>query len=110
MGFDLIVTTNRIPELLSTTRSRAERVVAETAHNIGSFAKQRAPVDTGRLKNSIQERDITPLYWEVGPVGVEYDIYVEYGTSRAPAQPYLTPAVEQARPAFEAAIARLIDG
>lgn len=37
-------------------------------------------------------------------VGAEYGIYVELGTTRMPAQPYFYPAVEAARPGFEAAL------
>ena len=38
-------------------------------------------------------------------VGAEYGIYLELGTTRMPAKPYFYPAVEAARPGFEAALA-----
>lgn len=109
MGFDLILTTNRVPEISANLHSQAGRLVAQTARNIESLAKQRAPKDTGFLANSILAGQVAPFHWEV-PVGADYGIFVEYGTSRMAAQPFLTPAVEQVRPAFEAGVARLIDG
>lgn len=36
-----------------------------------------------------------------------YSIYVEMGTHRAPAQPFLGPGMESVRPAFEAALAAI---
>lgn len=43
-------------------------------------------------------------------VGAEYGVYVEYGTTRAPAQPYLTPAVESVRSDFERECAKALAG
>lgn len=57
------------------------------------YAKLLCPVDTGRLRNSIthaQEDEET----EVIGSAVEYAPYVEYGTQRSKAQPYMKPAVE----------------
>ena len=56
------------------------------------YAKADCPVDTGRLRNSIthaQEDDTT----EIIGTNVEYAPYVEMGTSRSRAQPYLKPAL-----------------
>ena len=44
---------------------------------------------------SIQARIDGPVTYVVG-TPVEYSVYVEFGTSRMAAQPYLRPAVEQA--------------
>lgn len=57
------------------------------------YAKLLCPVDTGNLRNSI-----THQVDEGGPAAiigsaVEYAAYVELGTSRQRAQPYLKPAV-----------------
>ena len=58
------------------------------------YAKRLCPVDTGRLRNSITHTTRS----EPGPVAyigtnVEYAPYVELGTSRTKAQPYLRPAI-----------------
>lgn len=58
-----------------------------------SHAKDYCPVDTGRLRNSISnEHDEDSAY--IG-TNVEYAAYVELGTSRRKAKPYLKPAVTQ---------------
>lgn len=41
-------------------------------------------------------KNLGPATWVVG-TPVEYSIYVEFGTSRMAAQPYLRPAVEHAK-------------
>jgi HK97 gp10 family phage protein len=57
-------------------------------------AKQLCPVDTGRLRSSISTAIIVDGRSISGIVGtnVEYAPYVEFGTSRMEAQPYLRPA------------------
>jgi HK97 gp10 family phage protein len=57
-------------------------------------AKQKAPVDTGRLRSSIATRLNSSKDTVVVEVGtnVEYAPYVEFGSSRSPAKPFLLPA------------------
>ena len=57
-------------------------------------AKSLCPVDTGRLRSSITSQVYTEEDTIVGVVGtdVEYAAFVEFGTSRASAQPFLVPA------------------
>lgn len=58
------------------------------------YAKQKAPVDTGRLRNSITHQVMSQGGTDSVMIGtnVEYAPYVELGTSRQKAQPYLVPA------------------
>lgn len=63
-------------------------------YEIMAGAKARAPVRTGYLRDSITVRKQSGGY-EVH-VGAKYGLYVEYGTRNAPAQPYLTPAAQEA--------------
>ena len=79
----------------------AEKALLQTAADIVSVAKQLCPVDTGRLRQSIGADPVSKDLVRVG-TSVEYGKYVEYGTSRSPAQPFLTPAFAQARQTFEA--------
>lgn len=54
------------------------------------YAKRLCPVDTGRLRNSITHAtDDEAAY--IG-TNVEYAVYVEMGTVKTRAQPYLKPA------------------
>lgn len=57
------------------------------------YAKRLAPVDTGRLRNSITHTVVDSEQAAYIGTNVEYAAYVELGTSRQPAQPYLKPAV-----------------
>jgi HK97 gp10 family phage protein len=74
-------------------------------------AKRLCPVDTGKLRASI-----TPVIqsWAEGYVGTNthYAPYVEYGTCKMAAQPFLEPAFiegkRQASKVFGAAISRAI--
>lgn len=83
----------------------AAKVVAKSANDLEAAAKQAAPVDTGNLRNSIGT-DLRGLSATVGPTA-SYGPYLEYGTSRMPPQPYMTPAAERITPAFEKAIEQL---
>lgn len=58
-------------------------------------ARRRCPVDTGNLRSSLNDEVIKENNEIVGRVGtnVEYAGYVEYGTKRQTAQPYLRPAL-----------------
>jgi HK97 gp10 family phage protein len=83
-------------ELAATSAVVAERVsaaIAKTAFDIEADSKALCPVDTGFLRGSISS-DIKPLEAEIGPTA-EYGAYVEYGTSRAGPQPYMTPSFDR---------------
>ena len=59
------------------------------------YAKLACPVDTGRLRNSISHAvDEADGAVYIG-TNVEYAPYVEYGTSKMKAQPYLKPAATE---------------
>ena len=64
-------------------------------------AKQLAPVDNGDLKRSINTVMKTNKNQsrQLGVVGtnIEYAVFQEFGTKFMPAQPYLGPALEEAR-------------
>lgn len=58
-----------------------------------SYAKKSCPVDTGRLRNSItHQNDKDTVY--VG-TNVEYGVYVEMGTRKMRAQPYLGKSITE---------------
>lgn len=64
---------------------------------IGSAAAQHAvdltPVRTGNLRRSIENKPVGNHSQEIG-TDVEYAVYVELGTRKMRAQPYLRPAAE----------------
>ena len=70
--------------------SAIQRALEKIGLTAEGYAKLACPVDTGNLRNSItHERDRDSAY--VG-TNVEYAPYVEMGTSRTAAQPFLRPA------------------
>lgn len=79
----------------------ARKAVKRAAFEIEREAVAEVPVDSGRLKGSIQTQDVGDVT-EIGSgvkagTELEYAHYVEYGTSKQAAHPYLQPAVEIVR-------------
>lgn len=71
------------------------KVLARAATRTTTAAKRLAPVDTGRLRASIAQEiggDDDGLVARVG-TNVEYAPYLEFGTSRMSARPFLRPAL-----------------
>lgn len=75
---------------LNAARDRALEICGEKAE---SYAKAICPVDTGRLRNSISHMQ----YGEDEYIGsnVEYAPYIELGTRKMKARPFLRPAAEE---------------
>ena len=92
-------------EFLAALESTLTRIEVETAkalddlgEEIRDRAKEYCPVDTGRLQNSIQSipgDDSQGHYVEVG-TNIYYAGFVEFGTVKMRAQPYLRPALMDA--------------
>ena len=72
--------------------------LARRVIRVDRAAKKGCPVDTGRLRSSITDELAMDDEGLVGRVGtdVEYAPYVELGTSRMAAQPFLRPALAAA--------------
>ena len=72
-----------------------ERALTRIGLAAEGYAKKEAPVDTGNLRNSITHaEEIKEKATYVG-TNVEYATFVELGTSRSRAQPYLRPAATE---------------
>ena len=105
----IVITFNRFPEIAAKLPAETSAVVRKSAYDVEANAKAVVPVDTGALKNSINttmEGEFTAI---VAP-HTEYAVFVEFGTHNPnyPKQPYMTPAAEIVRPAFEAAMKQLL--
>ena len=68
--------------------------IEKAALTVERKAKQNCPVDTGKLRASITT-EVGKLEAEVG-TNVEYAPYVEFGTSKQSAQPFMRPALDKA--------------
>ena len=87
--------------------SEFEDVLDVAAHNIESKAKDRVPVDTGATKNSIIVTKPRRLQRRIGP-STQYAPYLELGTHRMPARPFLIPALMSEKPKLESAAVQMI--
>jgi HK97 gp10 family phage protein len=77
-----------------------EAAMEETAEAMAATAQSRAPVRTGFLRDSIHaEAETTASGSQVTlSADADYALFVEMGTSRAHAQPYLRPAIDAEGP------------
>lgn len=84
---------------LGSLKLSSERQLTRLGLDVQNRARQLCPVDTGRLRSSVNssglKRDGRGVYVEVG-TNVEYAPYVEFGTRYQRAQPYLRPALAEA--------------
>lgn len=99
----------RLSRLADRIAGVTDEAVAEFAADVETHMKGVVPVDTGHLRDSIKAEKAGDGY-TVGPRGVEYAEYVEFGTSRSPAQPYVAPTIQWARQEGPKRIARRIEG
>ena len=100
MANEITIKVKGIPEALASLRKYQSKKKEQIKHELrkGAFkveglAKDVVAVDSGRLKSSIttDDSDIGILLMRVG-TNVFYAVYVEFGTKRMPARPYLFPA------------------
>jgi HK97 gp10 family phage protein len=123
---------SNLPALNAVLRARASKLVRSTAASIEGRAKASMPgqktgrnykrgkrrhqasapgetpaVDTGNLMNSIQAVQESDLHATIG-VGAEYAVWLEFGTRRIAPRPFLGPAFEWAKPAFEQGLKELL--
>ena len=92
MGIEVNITDNS--DLIEQATDEAiARALEAMGLQAEGYAKMKCPVDTGRLRNSITHTyDEAEQKAYIG-TNVEYAPYVEYGTSKTKAQPFLEPAV-----------------
>lgn len=83
-------------EVFNLAEAKAHKALADAALLVQRTAKQLVPVDTGTLKRSITHEFRGKHTVAVGS-NVEYAPYVELGTSKMSARPYLRPALEANR-------------
>lgn len=87
---EITVVQDNTEEIMSLVKSQITVALEAVGLQGEAYAKRYCPVDTGRLRNSITHTtDEDSAY--IG-TNVEYAPYVEYGTSKTIAQPFLEPA------------------
>jgi HK97 gp10 family phage protein len=98
---------SRLPEIPEEIVVRLAEAVHEGAQRVAENARDRAPVATGALRESIHtepapENKTGPAEWvvaggQVGDTDVYYGHMVEYGTAHSMPRPFLGPAAEDNR-------------
>ena len=82
-------------EARETMRMALDKTLEAVGLYVESQAKTLSPVDTSRLRNSMNHAvDLSKKKVTIG-TNVEYAIYQEFGTRKMAAQPYLRPAAER---------------
>ncbi len=81
-------------------QKQISHLVLKSGLRVEAEAKRRAPVRTGALRNSIRS-EMEDEFTAVIGAYMPYAIYVEFGTRKMEARPYLRPAVEVVEPEFK---------
>lgn len=89
-----VIFTSHKDEVLSALKAQVRNGLDQIGSAAEHHAKDITPVRTGKLRDSIWHRPIGDQAEGVGTDTVEYAIFVELGTSKMHAQPYLRPAAE----------------
>jgi hypothetical protein len=87
---------DHFPRLSAALAPAVGKIVQETILAIETSSKIKCPVDTGALRASLHS-EMTGETSGMVSTSMSYSQFVEYGTSKAAAQPYLTPAAEAER-------------
>lgn len=99
MSAKIVIKYNNLSKIAAKMPGAVDKIVRKAAFDIEAHAKTVVPVDTGMLKNSITTEFPGQTKAIIAP-HTEYAGYVEFGTRRQRAQPYMRPAVEKVAPLF----------
>lgn len=103
-GVTVRVKSNRLPQITTALHQVAVTEVKKHAYMVEAQAKAKVAVDTGTLRRSIHSVfENGGLRALVGP-SVLYGKFVEFGTRRMGARPYMRPAAESVLPKFVASM------
>lgn len=109
-GVTVRVVSNRLPQISAAIKPAVVNEVKVASFDIEAQAKAKVPVKTGTLRRSIHSVFSNGgLTGTIGP-SVSYGKFVEFGTRRMGARPYMRPAAEAVLPKFAAAVKRALAG
>jgi HK97 gp10 family phage protein len=95
MSISVSIDTSKLNELLATIPGNKEKIVKAAAFHILANAQKKAPLQTGYLRANSDVSD-EGGYYNVN-FRADYAGYVELGTSRMYARPFLRTSVETER-------------
>jgi HK97 gp10 family phage protein len=109
MAIDVKITDNS-GEVLDALQAQIEQALTAIGLTAESYAKQECPVDTGRLRNSIT--NVVRADEKAAYIGsnVSYAGFVELGTSRMKARPYLRPAATEHTAEYKSLVEQALKG
>lgn len=120
---------NHFPAIILALKKATQDQVDKTAGDVAQAATGRAPVLTGYLRSSVYTVTSKASTYAAGIVGTgellaelpnpgegkalvgvaaSHGVYVEYGTHKMAAQPFITPAAEGMRSQFESEMAKAL--
>lgn len=94
-------------QVLKEMKKKKETALEIIGAKAESYAKMLCPVLTGRLRNSISHAQLNEDTEVIG-TNVHYAPYVEMGTRRQRAKPYLRPAAENHSAEYRSIIERVM--
>lgn len=80
-------------KVLADLKKAIKQSLLESGEVALKTAQEKVPYRTGKLKRSLATKMDGDNKVEIGSYDVAYNVYVEAGTSRRPATPYLRPAI-----------------
>lgn len=83
------------PQGVAGIQYASARYARAVAREVQKDMERLCPVDTGRLKSTINAEAVGDTTYV--SIGTEYWQYVEYGTSKMRAQPFIRPALNRRR-------------
>lgn len=112
---EVIELKNVLPQIANLLPKAAMSLARKYLDKVYDYSQIDVPVDTGLLKSSgavIEEssKSIVLRYDAKNNIGIPYPAYVEYGTYKTRAQPYVNPAVEKAMSVFQDGIEDALSG
>jgi HK97 gp10 family phage protein len=106
-----VITVNNSRALVARVEAGTRVAVQSAANQIFTRSKSTVPVDTGALRASAR---VKPASGFAGQYTAEvlfdqyYAVFVELGTRKMAAQPYLVPAAHATKPKLESDLKRLV--
>jgi len=106
-----VKTTVKLDPRWRDVEDKVNAVLKIAAFAVERKGKEKSPVDTGANRDSIFVAEVddiggAPAY-RVGPT-TEYGPFLEFGTSKMIARPYMIPALESESPRLKEAIAQIM--
>ena len=75
-----------------------DRAVDHAIHDAENICRREAPIDTGNLRRSIHKRKSGKAQGELSARGAPYWVYLQYGTSKMDANPFVTRTARRVKP------------